>query len=94
MKRNPEEVALWRRVIIQAIRDAGSANAKTRAEIYRWMNSVGFKDTCLMAGIQSQTLKKGISIIMETAENYPRIFVVKAIDTLEDELPKLYLKEG
>lgn len=47
-----------------------------------------------MAGVQSQVLKKGISIIMETAENYPRIFVVKAVDTLEDELPKLYLKEG
>lgn len=55
---------------------------------------MGFKDTCLMAGIQSQTLKKGLSIIMETAENYPRIFVVKAVDTMEAELPRLYLKEG
>jgi hypothetical protein len=84
---------LWVKVIIQSIRDAGSANIKTRAEIYRWINSSEYKQVCLYANINPTTLKKGLLYLIEVSENFPRATVVRSISILESELPNMKLKD-
>lgn len=87
-----EEVALWRRVVIQAIRDAGSPNLKTRASIYSWLGTPEYKATCSSAMISHVPLKKGLMVLLETASNYPRVVVMKLVSSMEEELDSLYLK--
>lgn len=82
---------LWRKVIIQAVRDAGSANAKTRAEIYRWLCSVEYKKVCALASMNHTLLKRGLLSLMETAENFPRVMVIKSVEALESEIDNLSL---
>jgi hypothetical protein len=82
---------LWIRVIIQSIRDAGSANIKTRAEIFRWINTIEYRRVTKYAGVNGLLLKKGLIFLIETAENYPRMVVSKSIEILESELPNMKL---
>jgi len=84
---------LWIRVIIQSIRDAGSANIKTRAEIYRWINTTEYKQVCGYASINHSLLKKGLLYLIEVSENFPRAMVVKSIGIMESELPNMELKK-
>jgi hypothetical protein len=80
---------LWTRVIIQSIRDAGSANIKTRAEIFRWVNTVEYRRVTKYAGINGALLKKGLIFLIQTSENYPRLVVNKSIEILESELQNM-----
>lgn len=89
-KLEPElEIQLWRRVIVQAIRDAGSSNAKTRASIFSWMNTPEYKNVCSSARINPVPLKKGLMVLLETATNFPRVVVIKSIEAMEKELDRL-----
>ena len=90
--RHEEEVHLWRRVVIQSIRDAGSPNLKTRASIYSWIGTPEYKSTCLAARVNHIPLKKGLMVLLETASNYPRVVVMKLVSSMEEELASLYLK--
>mgnify|MGYP003658775583 CR=1 FL=1 len=83
---------LWMRVIIQGVRDAGSANQKTRAEVYRWINTTDYRKICSYVSIDAPLLKKGLLILIETAENFPRVVVVKSIEVLESELDAMVRK--
>lgn len=74
---------MWRRVMVQAARDAASQNAKTRAEIFRWTHTADFTGVCQMAGVDPVKAKDSLRVLIASVENYPRAMVLRVLEELE-----------
>ena len=58
------ESRLWRRVLIQAITDAGGIRAERRQEVFDWLDTQDFDDVCFFAGVQADYISQEIFNIL------------------------------
>lgn len=55
---------LWRRVLIQALKDASRGGARRRVAIGLWVHSPDFTQVCDRAGILSDNMRQGFKQVL------------------------------
>src|SRR5882724_7755379 len=59
-----DESRLWRRCIIQAIRDAAKGNSRQKLEIVKWIEGPDFDSVCHYAAIDADFLQTQLTDIL------------------------------
>lgn len=81
------ESRLWRRVVMQAIKDSAKGKAEVKLEVREWLDTKDFEDVCHYAAVDADFMYDELMSILESPGAVARI---RAISLRE----AILLKDG